>query len=123
MSKKEVLQQFIALTSVLVEYPFAFIPVGFNLMFEHSFLKVRSVANGLPEIGICSRPTIDLKSVGVLMRHGEFKGTSLDALTSKSGTGLQVIHWLGGDYAAIEAYIRQEATAAGVLLLVVRANA
>jgi len=73
---------------VLDPYPFAFIPVDFNLGFEASFLKSRSLANGLPEINIAWKPSIDLKVIGVLMRHGKFKGTSLDAFAGKQGNGL-----------------------------------
>lgn len=108
-SEKEILLQFIAECEILDPYPFAFIPVGFNLMFEHNFLKARSVANGLPEIDILARPFIDLKAIGVLMRHGEFKGTSLDALTGKQGKGSQIQAWyLSGDFDSIVRYIEQE---------------
>ncbi|MBP7936875.1 MAG: hypothetical protein KA354_19715 [Phycisphaerae bacterium] len=109
-SEKEILDQFIAEVGILDPYPFAFIPVGFNLMFEHNFLRARSVAHGLPEIDILARPFIDLKAVGVLMRHGEFKGTSLDALTGKQGNGSQISVWYAArDFGAIVRYIEQEA--------------
>lgn len=109
LSEKQILEQFIAETGVLDPYPFAFIAVGFNLMFEHNFLKARSVAHGLPEIDILGRPFIDLKTVGVLMRRGEFKGTSLDALTGKQGTGAQISEWYAAnDFESIVKYIEQE---------------
>jgi len=109
-SEKQILEQFIDECRILDPYPFAFIPVGFNLMFEHNFLKTRSVANGLPEIDILSRPFLDLKAVGVLMRYGEFKGTSLDALTGKRGNGSQIAGWYAaGDFNSIVRYIEQEA--------------
>ncbi len=109
-SEKQILKEFIAECRVMDPYPFAFIPVGFNLMFEHNFLKTRSVRNGLPEIDILARPFIDLKAVGVLMRHGEFKGTSLDALTGKQGNGSQIAAWYAaGDFDSIVRYIEQEA--------------
>jgi hypothetical protein len=109
-SEKQILEQFIAECRVLDPYPFAFITVGFNLVFEHNFLKARSVANGLPEIDILARPFIDLKAVGVLMRRGEFKGTSLDALTGKQGNGSQISGWYAtGDFDSIVRYIEQEA--------------
>jgi hypothetical protein len=109
-SEKQILETFINECRALDPYPFAFIPVGFNLMFEHNFLRARSVANGLPEIDILSRPFIDLKAVGVLMRNGEFKGTSLDALTGKQGNGSQIAAWCAaGDFGSIVGYIEQEA--------------
>lgn len=109
-SEKQILEQFIAECRVLDPYPFAFIPVGFNLVFEHNFLKTRSVRNGLPEIDILARPFIDLKAVGVLMRRGEFKGTSLDALTGKQGNGSQISAWYAAsDFDSIIRYIEQEA--------------
>ena len=108
-SEKQILEDFIAECCVLDPYPFAFIPVGFNLMFEHNFLRTRSVTNGLPEIDILARPFIDLKAVGVLMRQGEFKGTSLDALTGKQGNGSQIAGWYAaGDFDSIVRYIEQE---------------
>jgi hypothetical protein len=108
-SEKQILAEFIAECRVLDPYPFAFIPVGFNLLFEWAFLKTRSLANGLPEIDILARPFIDLKAVGVLMRHGEFKGTSLDALTGKQGNGSQIAAWyVAGDFGSIVRYIEQE---------------
>ncbi len=109
-SERQFLAQFIAECGLLDPYPFAFIPVGFNLMFEHNFLKTRSVAHGLPEIDILARPFIDLKVVGVLMRQGEFKGTSLDTLTGKQGTGSRIAGWYAAhDFDAIVGYIEQEA--------------
>ncbi len=109
-SEKQILEQFIAESGALDPCPFAFIAVGFNLMFEHNFLKTRSVAHGLPEIDILARPFIDLKAVGVLMRRGEFKGTSLDVLTGKQGNGSQIAGWYAaGDFDAIVRYIEQEA--------------
>lgn len=108
-SEKQVLTQFIAESGVHDPYPFAFIAVGFNLMFEHNFLKTRSLANGLPEIDILARPFIDLKAIGVLMRQGEFKGRSLDTLTGKQGTGSQISAWYAaGDFDSIVSYINQE---------------
>ena len=108
-SEKQILKEFIAECSILDPYPFAFIPVGFNLMFEHNFLKARSAAHGLPEIDILARPFIDLKVVGVLMRQGEFKGTSLDVLTGKQGTGSRIAGWYAaGDFDSIVRYIEQE---------------
>lgn len=109
-SEKQVLEQFIAECRIFDPYPFAFIPVGFNLMFEHNFLKARRVVHGLPEIDILARPFIDLKAVGVLKRHGEFKGTSLDALTGKHGTGSGIAGWYAAcDFSSIVEYIEQEA--------------
>lgn len=109
-SEKHILEQFMVECRVLDPYPFALIPVGFNLTFENRFLITRSAAHGLPEIDILARPFIDLKAVGVLMRRGEFKGTSLDVLTGKRGNGSQIAAWhAAGDFEAIVRYIDQEA--------------
>ena len=109
-SEKEIIERFLAETSFLDDYDFSFIPIGYNLGFEHNFLRKRSVKHGLPEIDILSKPFIDLRAFGILMNRGEFKGSGLDKITGKEGNGRMVPIWFSnGDYGRIVDYITQEA--------------
>ena len=65
----------------------AFIPIGFNLQFEHSFFWQRCISNGLQPVDIFNGPFLDLKTVAVLMNKGEFKGASLHKMTNKPHGG------------------------------------
>ena len=87
-SEKEIIEQFILGSRVLDPYPFSFVPIGFNLNFEHNFLKTRSEKNELPSIDILSHPFLDLRIIGVIMNKGEFKGSGLDKLTGKERNGI-----------------------------------
>ena len=88
----------------------AFIPIGFNLQFEHKFLWQRCISNGLTPIDILNGPFLDLKTVAVLMNKGEFKGASLHKMTNKPHSGAIVIQWYDEKkYAEIESYIKKEA--------------
>ena len=90
----------------------AFIPIGFNLQFEHKFLWQRCISNGLQPVDILNGPFLDLKTVAVLMNKGEFKGASLNKMTSKPHSGAIVVQWYGEKkYAEIENYIKKEAEA------------
>lgn len=53
-SEKEILLQFISESRIADPYPFTFVPVGYNLGFEHRFLLERCRANGLPPVDITS---------------------------------------------------------------------
>ena len=91
------------------EKQWAFIPVGFNLQFEHKFLWQRCISNGLQPVDILSGPFLDLKTVAVLMNKGEFKGASLHKMTNKPHSGKIVVDWYGEKkYAEIESYIKTE---------------
>lgn len=108
-SEKEIIQKFMADTDILSSYAFSFISVGYNLNFEHNFLKQRAIVNNLPPIDILNKPFIDLRVVGVLMNGGEFKGSGLDKLTGKEGTGKSVPMWYNnGEYGLIVRYIEIE---------------
>jgi hypothetical protein len=88
----------------------AFIPIGFNLPFEHKFLWQRCISNGLRPVDILNGPFLDLKTVAVLMNKGEFKGASLNNMTNKPHSGAIVVQWYGEKkYAEIECYIKTEA--------------
>jgi len=109
-SEKGIIERFLAETSFLDAYDFSFIPVGYNLYFEHNFLKRRAEVHGLPEIDILSKPFIDLRVIGILMKGGEFRGSGLSDITGKVGNGRMVPVWFdSGDYDRIVEYIKQEA--------------
>jgi len=109
-SEREIIQRFISETNVLDDYPFSFIPVGFNLNFEHNFLKRRAEVHKLPQIDILNNPSIDLRAVGILMNRGEFKGSGMNRLTGKEGTGKSVPIWHSSkEYDRIIRYIQIEA--------------
>src|SRR3989338_6434942 len=109
-SEKEIIQQFIAETNVLDEYDFSFIPTGYNLNFEHNFLKERSVFHGLQEVDILNKAFIDLRSFGIIMNHGEFKNSGLDKITGKPQSGKDIPEWYANkDYGRIVDYIQVEA--------------
>ena len=45
-SEKHIIEEFSKLTGINDENPFSFVPVGFNLSFEHNFLRQRSISFG-----------------------------------------------------------------------------
>lgn len=102
--------KFLRETSFLDAYDFSFIPVGYNLGFEHNFLKRRAEVHGLPDIDILSKPFIDLRVIGILMKGGEFKGSGLNKITGKERDGMMVPVWNKvGDYDKIVEYVEMEA--------------
>lgn len=108
-SEKEILTKFISESGITDSYKFTFIPVGFNLNFEHDFLMGRAKINGLPFLDILSHPFIDLRAVGLLMNNGEFRGSGLDKLTGKESSGRQIPIWYKNkEYHKIIDYIEKE---------------
>lgn len=86
-----------------------FVPVGYNLGFEHKFLLEKSSKYNLSKIEILDRAYIDLHHIGILMNKGEFSGSGLDKLTGKSHSGGRVVDWYHGKkYDEIENYIKNE---------------
>mgnify|MGYP001161100666 CR=1 FL=1 len=109
-SEKEIISQFLTNTNVLDNYAFSFVPVGYNLNFEHNFLRERTKINGLQIVDILNKPFIDLRVIGILMNKGEFKGSGLDKLTGKEGEGSNIPIWYNNhEYEKIIEYITQEA--------------
>ena len=107
--EKTILTEFISDSGVADKYPFAFIPIGFNLPFEHSFFWQRCMSNALKPIDILSGPFLDLKTVAVLMNKGEFKGASLHNITNKPQSGSKIPQlYEEKKYTEIESYIRKE---------------
>ena len=108
--EKTILKKFISDSGVGEKYPFAFVPVGYNLEFEHKFFWQRCISNGLQPVDILNRPFLDLKTVGVIMNKGEFKGASLDKLTNKPQSGRAIPRlYHEKNYSEIEGYIKKEA--------------
>ena len=109
-SEKEILRKFIEITNILNAYPFTFIPVGYNLRFEHNFLKARTKINAIPEVDILNNPFIDLRAIGILMNKGEFKGSGLDKITGKVADGSNIPLWYANkEYNKILSYVENEA--------------
>ena len=110
LGEKEMLRRFIEDSPILNTYQFDFVPVGYNLGFEHKFLLSKSSKyDDLFPISILSRPCIDLRSVGILMNKGEFKDSGLDKLTGKKHNGQPIINWYNEKkYSEIENYIQNE---------------
>ena len=105
--EKTILKRFIE--DFVPEKQWAFIPIGFNLQFEHKFLWQRCISNGLQPVDILNGPFLDLKTVAVLMNKGEFKGASLHKMTNKPHSGAIVVQWYGEKkYAEIERYVKDE---------------
>ena len=106
--EKTILKRFIE--DFVPEKQWAFIPIGFNLQFEHKFLWQRCISNGLQPVDILNGPFLDLKTVAVLMNKGEFKGASLHKMTDKPhGGGNMPQLYDEKKYAEIESYIKKEA--------------
>ena len=111
LGEEGILRKFIEDSPISNKYDFGFVPVGYNLGFEHKFLLEKSSRYNLFPITILSRPCIDLHPIGILMNKGEFRGSGLDKLTGKSHSGSPVIHWYDvKKYDEIENYIKNETT-------------
>lgn len=111
LGEKEVLRQFIIQSSITNSYAFSFVSVGYNLGFEHNFLLERCKAHDLDPIDILHKPFLDLRSVGILMNKGEFKGSGLDKITGKPQSGSAIPQWYNDKkYSEIENYIKTEAS-------------
>lgn len=111
-SEKDILKRFIEESKIMDPYPFAFIPVGYNLNFEHNFFMNRTKINDLPPVDVLDHPFIDLKAFGVIMNKGEFKGSGLDKITNKPIPGIQVPVWYENkEYDKIVEYIKEETVA------------
>ena len=108
--EKTILTKFIEESGINDSYKFTFIPVGFNLQFEHSFFWQRCISNGLKPIDILNRPFLDLKTVAVIMNKGEFKGAGLHNMTNKPHGGGNIPQLYDEKkYEEIESYIKKEA--------------
>jgi hypothetical protein len=107
--EKTILTKFISESGMTDKYTFTFVPVGFNLEFEHKFFWQRCMSNALQPVDILNRPFLDLKTVGVIMNKGEFKGSGLDKITNKPQSGKDIPRLYDEkNYGEIEKYIKIE---------------
>ena len=108
-SEKEILEEFVDLTKMTDPYPFTFIPIGYNLGFEHKFLSYRSDFHKTFPVEINTRPHIDLHQLAILLNGGEFKGTKLNDFTNKPSDGKLIPIWYEDkEFDKIEEYIKKE---------------
>ena len=88
----------------------AFVPIGFNLNFEHKFFWQRCISNSLEPFDIFNRPFLDLHTIAVIMNGGRFKGSGLDKITNKPSSGKNIPKlYYEKNYIEIESYIKKEA--------------
>ena len=107
--EKTILKKFISDSGINDGYKFSFIPIGFNLQFEHSFFWQRCISNGLKPIDVLGRPFLDLRTVAVIMNKGEFKGASLHNITNKPHSGSNIPNlYSEKKYEEIENYVKNE---------------
>ena len=87
----------------------AFVPIGFNLNFEHKFFWQRCISNSLEPFDIFNRPFLDLHTIAVIMNKGSFKGSGLDKITNKPSSGKNIPKlYYEKNYTEIENYIKKE---------------
>ena len=109
-SEREIIEKFITETKITDSYAFTFIPVGYNLNFEHNFLRERTALHSFTPIDILNKPFIDLRPFGILMNKGEFKGSGLDKITGKKTDGSVIPKWYENkEYENIVKYVEDEA--------------
>ncbi|MFA5929691.1 MAG: ribonuclease H-like domain-containing protein [Candidatus Micrarchaeia archaeon] len=109
-SERDMLDKLLRESGIADKYPFKFIPTGYNLGFEHNFLKERTALHGFTPIDILNKPFIDLRAIGILMNRGEFKGSGLDKISGKPTNGSQLPIWYKNcEYDKIVDYIETEA--------------
>lgn len=108
-SEKQILQEFSDAVNLTDPYAFSFVPIGYNLSFEHRFLSVRSEKHDTFPISILGRPHIDLHQLALIMNKGEFKGTKLSDITNKPQDGNVILNYYENkQYDDIEKYIQVE---------------
>ncbi len=109
-SERDILQKFLRDSRITDPYPFSFVPLGYNLGFEHNFLRERCATYGLPAVDILNNPFIDLRACGIIMNKGEFKGSGLDHITGKPHDGSAIPGWYQNkEYGRIVDYVETEA--------------
>ena len=87
----------------------AFVPIGFNLNFEHKFFWQRCISNSLEPFDIFNRPFLDLHTIAVIMNGGRFKGSGLDKITNKPSSGKNILQlYADKNFGEIESYIKKE---------------
>lgn len=100
----EMLERFARGAGIGSKDRFAFVPVGYNLGFEHGFLHAKA---GIDILGL---PHVDLHHTAILMNGGEFRGSGLDKMTGKPHGGGVIPEWYReGRYGDIVRYVEREA--------------
>lgn len=110
-SEKRLLERFTSEVPITSGDVWDFVPIGYNLRFEDSFLRAKSRKHGMREISVLgrNRPYIDLHQAAILINGGRFKGSGMDDITDKPHDGSQVPLWYNaGRYDKIEEYVRRE---------------
>jgi len=111
-SERGILQEFLDKSGILDDNDWSFVPVGYNLAFEHKFLKERSALHSFTPLDILNKPFIDLRAIGILMNQGEFRGSGLDKITGKATSGKSIPSWYHGqEFGKIIDYIENETRA------------
>ena len=109
-SEMDIIKQFLDESGIVSGYDFGFIPVGYNLNFEHNFFKEKTKKYGFPQLDILDKPFIDLSAVGILINKGEFKNSGLDKITGKPTDGHLIPIWYENkEYEKITDYVQTEA--------------
>ncbi|HEY0090094.1 MAG TPA: ribonuclease H-like domain-containing protein [Candidatus Lokiarchaeia archaeon] len=99
---------------LLSENVWFFIPIGFNLLFDLTFLFERFKIYGLDvpfslSDFLYKKPIIDLKYSLIIANNLEFKNSGLDKMTNKETDGRNIpIFYNNKEYDKIESYIKQE---------------
>jgi len=97
--------------------PFSFTAIGFNLIFDLSFIYSKFKKYNLPlkskdfmQFLFRDKPHIDIKYSCIIANNLDFKGSGLDKMTDKKVDGKVVIEWYNNkEYSKIEEYIKEEA--------------
>lgn len=114
-SEENIIKEFYK--TFMTKYKFDFTPVGSNLVFDLTFLIKKFKKYNLPINEnlidfIFSRPYIDIKSIQIIANDMQFKGHSLDSMTTKIGKGCDIPIWFAEKkYDLIIDYIKQETEA------------
>ena len=109
-SEREILEKFIKDSKIASNYAFDFIPTGYNLGFEHNFLKERTALHSMTPVDILNKPYLDLRAFGILMNKGEFKGSGLDKISGKTTDGSIIPTWYKNkEFDKITKYVEDEA--------------
>lgn len=111
-SEEEIVKKFYNL--FMPNYPFDFISIGQNLLFDYGFLFEKFKKYGLIKDDdflnfIYKKPTIDIHSILIIMNNLQFRGSGLDNFTNKKRDGSIIPIWYSQkEYGLIEDYIKQE---------------
>ena len=111
-SEEKILKEFLE-TFDYFSNPWSFVMVGSNLTFDKTLLITRARVLLNLEIDpiqlFHNHPTLDLKSIKILMNHGQFKGASFANLLQEERQGQYVPVWYQNqEYTKIIKYIEEQ---------------